>query len=257
MTSLRSLQLDLQSRIVAGDAAIDDRVAASDSTERACRLHIYEHAYVARLVDALVRAYPALCRTLGEPEFRGLAVGYVRAVPSVHRSIRDYGADLPAHVERSRAGVTGRVLAELARWEWLLADVFDAADASALTVAALAAIPPDEWGALELRPHPTLRRFTTATNAIELWRHATDAATSEAAAHCESRPVAQWAAWRAGLDTQYRSLEADESDALDMLLAGTSFGEVCERLAAHDADGAPLRAAQLLRTWLESGLVRG
>jgi hypothetical protein len=257
MSGLELLQRALQHRILTGDGEVGAAIVAEDGSERAKRLQVYEHAYVARLVEALQRAYPALRATVGEASFAELARAHVRQLPSVYRSIRYYGAELAALVERSRPGAEGRALAELARWEWLLAQVFDAADAAPLTVGALAAVPAAAWGALELVPHPTLRRFESSTNAIELWRRATGASDSDGDLRCEPRPVEQWIAWRSELDTRFRSVEGDEAAALDALLAGRRFGEICERLAElGDPSAAPLRAAQLLRTWIAGGLLR-
>jgi hypothetical protein len=144
----------------------------------------------------------------------------------------------------------------------LLADVFDAAGAAAVTVAGIASIAPCDWAALRFRAHPTLRRCTTTTNAVELWKRVSSAGLTPQAqpadelASCMRHGPVEWVAWRRDLTTQYRSLDAVEARALDAVSSGVSLGEVCESLAAtHDADQAPLRAAQYLRGWIEGGLL--
>jgi len=256
--TLATIQHALQSRILLGSRAIDADIAARDAHECERRLQIYEHAYVARLEDALGDTYEALRASIGEVEFERLATGFIRAVPSVHRSIRDYGAEFPVHVEQRVEGIDGRVLAELARWEWLRAGVFDAPDAPVLTVDALACVPPEQWAGMRLLPHPSLRRFTSVTNAIELWRIATGLETAElesAPRVCESRPQVDWIAWRSSLRTMYRSIAADEARAIAAMLDRVAFGDICVLASDADPDLAPLRAAQLLRGWVEAGLV--
>ena len=259
MTALAALQRALQARVLHGSRTIDTEIAARDPHQCERRLRIYEHAYVVRLVDALGDTYEALRASIGESEFGRLATCFVRAVPSVHRSIRDYGAEFPSYIAQNVAGIEGRALAELASWEWLLASVFDAPDASVLTVDVLAGVPPDRWAELRFVPHPAVRRFTSTTNAIELWRVVTDAETAKqpsTACLCEARPALDWLAWRSSLTTMYRSLPVDETRAIDAMLEGAVFADICEMLASHgEPEQAPLRAAQLLRSWVEAGLV--
>ena len=55
---------------------------------------------------------------------------------------------------------------------------------------------------------------------------------------------------------EFRSLDADEAAALDAVVAGNSFGELCELLAARfDPERAAVRAAGWLRRWVEEGLI--
>jgi hypothetical protein len=118
VSELARLQEALQARILHGSRAIDADIDAADPPERERRLQIYEHAYLARLVDGLGETYEALRATLGATEFDRLAGGFVRTVPSVHRSIRDYGAQFGEHIAARMDGIEGCALAELARWEW-------------------------------------------------------------------------------------------------------------------------------------------
>ena len=269
MNALHELQRAFQARVFRRDAAIEPQIAAVDRDIVVERLHIYEHAYRSRLVEALGRCYGILRVALGTRAFDELATAFVLATPSRHRSIRDYGAELSVFIA-SQGDAAAGTWSELAAWEWLLADVFDAADGAPLTAGALGGVTPDRWAELQFRVHPTLRRYRSATNAIELWRRLSTAqglSRDEAAAREEAadgivpstlqKPV-EWLAWREGLTTRYRSLAADEASSLDALCAQASFADICLCLAASgDADQAPLRAAQYLRGWLDAGLIVG
>jgi hypothetical protein len=142
-----------------------------------------------------------------------------------------------------------------------VASVFDAADACILTVAELADVAPDQWAGLRFVPHPSLRRFTSTTNSIELWRMGCAATTDDGGQRLpgepasvtgsglatfayESRSAVDWVAWRSDLRTMYRSIPADEARAIDAMCERVAFGDICEILAsAGDPELAPLRAA--------------
>jgi hypothetical protein len=67
-----------------------------------------------------------------------------------------------------------------------------------------------------------------------------------------------WLLWRQDLKTQYRSLEPDETAALEVVRCGGSFGEMCEALCAwHEADAVPLVAAGMLKRWIVEQLLAG
>ena len=51
-------------------------------------------------------------------------------------------------------------------------------------------------------------------------------------------------------------MTADEAAALDLSRSGGSFGEICEVLTEWlPVDEIPLRAASLLGTWADSGII--
>jgi len=54
----------------------------------------------------------------------------------------------------------------------------------------------------------------------------------------------------------FRPLQQDEATAFASLQAGENFGAMCEGLCVwHAADEVPLRAVNLLKHWIEQGLV--
>jgi hypothetical protein len=53
-------------------------------------------------------------------------------------------------------------------------------------------------------------------------------------------------------------MTADEAAALDSALRGDNFGQICETLSKWLPDEEiPLRAAGLLGTWADSGIIAG
>lgn len=254
MSDLALLQDEFQEHLLRGTRAIEARVLGSERVPIETRLAIYAGAYGSRLIDALGSNYPALAELLGEDDFQALGARYVSAHDSPYFSIRHYGEALAEFLARDADYADVPLLAELARWEWALTEVFDAADAEPVGPQALTALAPDDWAALRFRCHPSVRRLALSWNAPQLWK-----ALTEGGERPELQVLAEpieWLAWRADLKTWFRSLERTEANALDALRSGCSFGELCELLAeAQGAAAAPATAAKLLNGWLTSGLL--
>jgi hypothetical protein len=254
MSSLARLQGDFQDFLLRGSQALGTQVLGTARVPVETRLGIYAGAYGSRLVDALRSNFPALAALLGEADFEVLGAQYVRTHDSTFFSIRNYGDALPGFLGQQPTYAEVPVLAELARWEWTLGTVFDAADASPLSSAALARIAPQEWARLVFGWHPSVRRIALAWNVPQLWQALTDG---------EERPELvllpepiEWLAWRHELRTRFRSLPGSEAAVLDAARAGNCFGELCEQLRAQLGErAAPAQAASLLRTWVEAGLI--
>jgi hypothetical protein len=222
------------------------------------RLGVYRHAYRARLVEALRSNYPVLHRVLGDDAFEALARDYLAAHPSRSPSIRWFGHALPAwlaaRLEADPQALPHPALADLARMEWAVGSSFDAADAAPLARAALAARAPAHWPALRFAPHPSVHLVALGWAIEPLWRALTDdpqAQTNPPAPHGHHLLV-----WRAGLETRWRTLPADEAAALAACIGGLRFDELCARVAA--AGGAADAAACVvgwLGGWVQAGLL--
>ena len=66
-----------------------------------------------------------------------------------------------------------------------------------------------------------------------------------------------WAVWRDSGRVLHRRLEADEADLLEAAAQGADFGSLCEILSGLCAeDAVALRAASLLKRWVEAGWVQ-
>lgn len=254
---LAELERAFQGHVLADGEPAPSLLAAVAPPARE-RLGIYVEAYRLRLVEALATQYPALAARRGRAAFAALAEAFVRATPSRHRSIRDYGAGLADFIAVDAAGDESRLQGELARFEWALAAAFDAAPGRAATIADLATVAASEWPTLRFRAVPALGRLATTTNAVEAWRaaRADDGAQAEPGAPPATRGARdEWLILRPVLDTQFRSLPADEARALDCLLGGATFGELCAALADElgDEGAAALAAAGWLKGWIGEG----
>lgn len=253
MGLLNRIQTDFQEFLRAGERAIDAHVVGTERVPIETRLNIYAGAYRSRLVEALQSNYPVLAELLGE-EFHTLGEEYVRTHDSTFASIRYYGQELPQLLSEHPQYRTAPVLAELARWEWALTEVFDAADAPPIDASALAGIAPDHWAELRFQWHPSLRSLELCWNVPQIWKavtNATDRPEPQLTAH-----EIPWILWRQDLHSYFRSLSPLEAVALQAARAGESFGEVCVQLSGHMGEiEAPAHVAGFLREWLSSGLL--
>jgi hypothetical protein len=254
MPALRQLQSDLQNHLVGEPSEVADAIVAAPPLSIDARLGIYRNAYQVRLIEALEDTYPVLHAVLGDEEFAALGEAFVAAQPSVHRSIRWYGGELAPFLARRAPYAEQPIFAELALLEWTLAEVSDAADAEPKPRAALSAIDPSAWGELRFAFHPSLRRLHLEWNTAAVWQ-AMSREEAPPAPACAEHPV-PWLLWRQNLQNYFRSMTAEEAAALDSAQRGETFGEICAALSDWlPEEEIPLRAASLLATWADSGII--
>lgn len=254
VSTLAELQRDFQRHVLYGHERIVDSVGGTPQMPPSLRLAVYSQAYRLRLTEALASTLARLQQLMGKESFATVASEYMDLCPSSHPSIRWFGDRLPVLLRRSFPDRPW--LAELATWEWAIAAAFDGADAAAIGVDALAAIAPERWAALRFNFHPTVQCLQMRTNAPLLFKAlAAAAAIPDCLVLDEPQP---WLIWREGLKTQYRSLAADESAALQAMQAGGTFETLCDTLRTwHDAVAVPAQAAGLLKRWVVEQMIVG
>ena len=169
---LLELQRELQRDLLGEASAIADAIVDAPPLPVQARLGIYRHAYRARLFEALDEQYPILHWLLGDETFESLGRLFVETHPSEHRSIRWYGRELADFTGATAPFADQPVLAEIARFEWMLSEVFDAADACVVDRAAFAGDRSRRWATLRFGFHPSLRRLSLAWNTVAVGRRA-------------------------------------------------------------------------------------
>ncbi|HEY8091020.1 MAG TPA: DNA-binding domain-containing protein, partial [Polyangiaceae bacterium] len=127
----------------------DELLTRGPRLDAAGRLHVYRHGYVARLVECLADDYPVLEHALGQQAFEALCRTYIARYPSTAPNLNAYGARLPSVCEGFAA--------DLARLEWAMVEVIHEPASPPVTMNALAAVPPESWGAVRLVPSKALR----------------------------------------------------------------------------------------------------
>jgi hypothetical protein len=195
------------------------------------RFAVYRNNVVAGLGKALESRFPVTLRLVGEAFFRGMA----RAFIEVHRPrsplIPEYGDELPAFIEGFAAAASVPYLADVARLEALWSRAYHAADAAALTVDAIAALPADELAEARLEPHPSARLISSAWPVGSIWA-AHQEADVRPLGHSRSETVL---VVRPDADVTVHILPAKDAPFALALLSGAALGDAAE--AALDADG--------------------
>ncbi|MGH8138944.1 MAG: DNA-binding domain-containing protein [Steroidobacteraceae bacterium] len=256
MTRLAHIQDAFQRFLLQRDISIESHVVGTQLVPIGTRLAIYGDGYRSRLIEALQATFPVLAELLGEADFETLAARYVDAHESSFFSIRYYGDALADFLARHADYSSAPVLAELARWEWTMAAVFDAADAEPVAVAAFAQLAPEEWAELCFEWSPSAQILALQWNVPDLWKAVTqDTARPDPELHAEA---VSWLVWRRELQIYFRSVADEEAAIIAASRAGRSFGELCVMLCEHlEEQAASARAARFLRDWVQSGLIAG
>ena len=251
MSRLPDIQDAFQQFLLRGDSTtIESHVVGTARVPVETRLGIYGDGYRLRLIEALQKTFPVLAELMGEADFQTLAARYVEAHESTFFNIRWYGDRMGDFL-----AADSEYLAEMARWEWAMAAVFDAADAEPLGLGAFAQIAPEDWAGLQFEWSPAVQVLRLEWNIPQLWKAVTEGS--------EERPEPVYEPgshliWRRELQIYFRPLGEEEASVVAAAREGHSFGELCVLLCEHlDESEASQHAAGFLRGWVESGLLAG
>lgn len=252
MHRLRELQERFQRYLLdADESAVEGMFAAGGGADVAVRRGVYFAAYRQRLAGVLKVDYPVLLAVLGEERFARIARAYTASTPSPYFNLRWYGGGLGKHLKSSPDAMAEPWLAEVATFEWALMAAFDSAERSSLRVEDLATLAPEQWPAMQFVLQPCVRILQLEFEVPKLWK-AHEAGEDVFGRRPGAHP-GRWLIWRQGLETFFRSLEPGEAVALEVLAAGGTFEQSCERLD-EVCKNAAQRAASLLKRWLQDGL---
>ncbi|MFO1163218.1 MAG: DNA-binding domain-containing protein [Reyranellaceae bacterium] len=255
--SLGDLQRAFQDYLLATSDGFKAAVRDSRKADRTTLLDVYRDGYALRLIEALTTDYPGLIAMAGPADFDHLARAYIARHPSRHRSVRWYGKGLADFMASTPPYSNSPAAAEMARFEWALGEAFDSPDVPPVQAEALIALAPEAWETLSFTTLPSLRRLRFAFEVPQAWQRRAEVEPGNLAVARSAEPV-PWAIWRPDLVSNFRSLEPDEAAMLDALVEGRPFPELCEAVAAFIGDDeAPGRAAGLLRSMVEGGMIAG
>ncbi len=251
---LHRLQQDLQAHLLNGSVEILPHIAQAPPLSPQSRLAIYRNAYVSRLTEALRSSFGKLHQVLGDEVFAAAAAAFIAERPSRTRSIRWFGHHLADFLARTAPYEAQPIVAELARVEWALTEVFDAGDASSLRREDLLQTAPQHWGELTFTFHPSVRTLSLAWNTTAVWQSLDAGLTAPAPQ--KSAAAVTWLLWRQNLQNHFRSVDAVEATALAWAMDGAPFAQVCEQLRHLLAEEQiPMQAAALVAAWADSGIL--
>jgi hypothetical protein len=253
---LARLQREFQDYVLRGDPAVLQLIAADSAADARTRMRVYADGYVQRLIEALETDYPGLKAVAGQADFEALCRAYIAAHPSRFRNLRWFGHRLGQFLE-SESPWSGRPeLADMARFEWTMAESFDALDAACLNRDALTRVSQDQWPYLSFIVHPATRRVDLRTNVTRAWS-AQNRGEDLPPVNREAVTTA-WLLTRRRLQVRFRAMTSEEAIAFDRLAARAGFGQWCGELRdliGHER--AAERAVEWLNQWLADGALAG
>lgn len=242
MTSLRELQRGFMRAVL--DAAPDSNVpVVLDGIPAAQRLGVYAGNARANFSSALSSSYPVIQRLVGAEYFGQCARGFQREHPSRSGDLQPAGAGFAEYLDALHRDGEHRYLGDVARFEWLLQEAWLAADHAPLALNTLAEVPPEDYGRLEFRLHPSLRLFESAFPCLAIWQ-ANRAEEEPAVIDLSCAPYERIAIMCAQGEPCFHALSAGEHAFLAALAAAAPFAAALEAAAGSartfDA-GAALR----------------
>lgn len=252
MNALRQLQQTFQDYVLDGAGAIRNEVVSTPKIDADTRLNIYGGGYRARLLEALGNEYPGLRALAGEDDFDALGRAYIDAHPSTFFNLRWFGDRLPRFLRGYPPACPE--WGEMAAFEWAMGLAFDAQDSAPLAFETVASAPGEDWPGLTFTAHPSVQRIDLQYSVPAFWKSADTGDVPEAV---QRHPALQpWVIWRHDLRTYFRSLNPDEAWALDALIAGQTFSDLCAGLCQWVAeDQVALHAAGFLRNWIAEQMI--
>ncbi|MBP0590789.1 putative DNA-binding domain-containing protein [Paraburkholderia sp. LEh10] len=167
MHSLHEFQAAFAAAIFEQDPSAIDGTLCGDNTQD--RLAVYIGNTYHNLREALRAVYPVVDRLVGEPFFDYAANRYIRDHPSQSGDIQRFGDSFPAFLESFPPAVSLSYLADTATLEWLVHEVFHAADHAPLPLSELSSLAGAECSTLRLRLHPACRLFASAFPVRKIW----------------------------------------------------------------------------------------
>lgn len=132
-------------------------------------IEVYRRTVLANLRGALAATYPVVQRLVGPSFFQEAADRFAHAHPSSSGDLNAYGARFPEFLAGYEHATVLPCLPDVARLEWACHESFLAADASALDLASLAAVPEERHGKIEFRLHPTVRLLASPHPVAAIW----------------------------------------------------------------------------------------
>jgi hypothetical protein len=241
---------------------LDQLIEGDDRLSAAERLEIYANAYFYRILDCLKEDFPATLATLGADNFHNLVTGYLIEYPPTEPSIAYAGRYMSEFLRHHPLSERWPFIAELARLERTLTEVFHAADAEPLSAEAMRSVAPEDWPALMMRTHPALAIVDCEWRVDELLRQieasAVEAVENEPTLDAPAHAPISILVWRHNSQVDYRALKHPERPALELASTGASFAAICESVAgaAEGNSVAPVALInRLLARWLEDGLL--
>ena len=199
-----------------------------DGAQASKRFNIYRNNVVSSLIEALVTAFPALYRQVGDNFFRSMAGIYVRKHPPKSPLMMFYGEDMPAFLETFEPVAKYPYFSDLARLELARRHAYHAADATPISPDALA-VAPEALMQSRLTFAPAVQIINSAYALGSIWHHTMESGPKPQPSRAEDILIT-----RPGFDPVVTILPAGAAAFLRALQNGATFSAAL--MGAPDID---------------------
>ncbi|WP_194866966.1 DNA-binding domain-containing protein [Pseudoalteromonas sp. PPB1] len=252
MAELAQLQQAFVAMLTGTKSDLLNQIAPQPGLSIQDRASIYQNAYRIRLTKVLEQDHEMLGLYLGDDLFDDMVNGFLTQYPSTDPSLRHFGDRLPEFLAYHSPFSDHGILSEIAQFERLLLQAFDAPDAPRLTMQALQQIPANLWPNVVFTLHPSARLLACQFSAVESW---------QALKQTDTPPQAELATrhyWliirEPDLRTAFHPLSHSDYICLTTLKEGLPFSFVCEAAANlhQDTEAGTQAVMQLLQKALNA-----
>jgi hypothetical protein len=232
-----------------------DRVILPSKTLTAVeRVGVYQGMYLLRMIEALEGDYPAVAHFLGDEEFAEVVTRYVAQHPSTSYTFNRLGERFPAFLKASRGVRRKGFVADLARLELAVTEVFDAPESVAWPADAVAKIPEEAWPGAVLKP---IAAFRLGAYGFPVNAYLQSVKEKNHDHPDVGRKATFVAVWRKGFEVWRLDLSKSAYEFLGALAKGRPFGKAVA-VAARGMQGNPGdQLFRWLRDWVAEGMFQG
>jgi hypothetical protein len=240
---LGALQAEFLRKVFDGGETLVESVVEPDGLTAAKRLDIYRNNVFSNYRGALEAVYPAISRLVGAEFFRHAADRYSQRFPSASGDIHHFGGKFAALLADMPNLADYPYLPDTARLEWLVHEVFHAADHPPFDLRRLQQIDPDEYANLKFKLNPAARLIESPYPIRHIWEVNQPDYTGEIQVDFSQTP-AQLLVIRRKFVVEIEALPAGDFALLTAFARGKDFGQALEQalaLAPHWDAGAALQ----------------
>jgi hypothetical protein len=201
------------------------------------RLGLYASNVRHNLCEALLAVYPVVERLVGRPFFDGAAGRYIRSCPSTSGDIQRFGTSFADFLAHFGPAAALPYLPDVARLEWLVHEVFHAADVRPLALERLGELARAEAASLRLTLNPACRLLASSFPVLQIWQANQPDAVDDARIDADSG--GDWLLIRRdGYIVEVQPLDAGQFAMLDALNRGIALEPSYQRALRADPDFA-------------------
>jgi hypothetical protein len=222
-------------------------IVPGGTLDAAGALGVYRRGYLARLTEQLGETYASVWRVVGDDDFFALCRAYIAGHPSSSYNLSDYGREFPGFL--AATADLPEFLAELARFELVVHDLFHSHAHVPVDAATLAAI--GDLTGVRFRLGAAVRLVACERAVYDVFQHRNEVEPPD----LELERPQHMLLFRSGGDVIARELDATTFAALEALAAGSAVEDAIAAAVARDAAFGAEQVVALFEIIARSGLV--